>query len=573
MKKELNPGKEKYKVRCNYNGHHDPLNPEFYFVDQRIKKLREKNKKEEEFARIEYLKEIRQKIILVSETTSSTFKIKQDEFITQIAYILILLLESLQPFFSKDENFQKAIKSNQKADQAVYPNPAWLELKEQIDHMSKFPIAQFFVWRANNTYALSSLVMPIAFTCTNPRSPNVGFLTLGFRNIIENSKGKKVHLRYETEEELKEFARNIRSVYKPLIHPYMDKIYYDQIFNKSVKDNATRAAVARVEARNLSHNIGSHVVEGLAREMKYRHTEKMKEGLEDETYSYLNLSKFLSFLRSRMGFIADISTGRPHLTVTSKLIVNVLNTFIKHQKGKKNNSDEKEITNKNFLKAHLNFISGFPDRDHKSIEVQVVDESDQDDLVALPNGHLGAHALYVILENIIRNAFKYTAIKKLELLIDFKKCQYKDFIRLKIIDTSSQKRSKKEVTEIVKHLREILDEEMIDKETNKLREKNWGILESKISAAYLRQIDLVDIDKYSISKPHADFSPPLLNVIEEKNNLVYELFLLRPKEIEILCLDRSFFNKVANLNLDTFGIKSIYCNNQNELNEKLKKIK
>ena len=79
-------------------------------------------------------------------------------------------------------------------------------------------------------------------------------------------------------------------------------------------------------ARNMSHNIGSHVLSKLAN-LDYKSVKKFleKEEIEDESY-WINQNKiFYGYLQKRMEFIADISTADTIITNSSLFQKEILN--------------------------------------------------------------------------------------------------------------------------------------------------------------------------------------------------------------------------------------------------------
>ncbi len=534
--KELTPSKKRLKLKANFEKYSAQINPEGYFIDRKIQKLDDYKLKEELELRQKYLDNIRKEIIDIVKKEETTRKVEKSEIQKQLAAILSLLIESVSPFLTS-EDFKKEKTRESR----------WLKVKRHINGMSRFPLSAYFVWRANRSYAHSRLVIPIASTTTNREAPNVGFLSIGFRNVFTRNGNKPMHhITHETEDAIKEILFTIRSIYQPLIHPFMDKIYYDQIVNKSVQTNAIRAAVARVMSRNMSHNIGSHVIEKLSRTLNDPGT--------GEEYAPEQMQLFHTYLRTRMGFIADISTGKPHLTITSKLFRDVLTAFIK-------TPDKDDPFGKDYQKILLDHISGYPDLSSDAIEVAVENKAHLEKIdIALPNGNLGAHAFYIILENIIRNAFKHSRSNNLKLKLEIECDTYKRderYMRIRIKDNLGKKNKVDRTDKLLKDMREHLDESMIDPNRKQLREKNWGLLEMKIAAAYLRQEEATQIDKYKINNSDKKYFPPLLNLhyANDDKDLVYELFLMIPKEIEIYNLDDQLENAFSEIDLLNQGVK------------------
>jgi hypothetical protein len=172
-----------------------------------------------------------------------------------------------------------------------------------------------------------------------------------------------------------------------------------------IENQATRAAISQVMARNMSHNIGSHVMNKLIGDLSKVEIEKFKNynwGVElykDEADSNKKLldqiSIFNNYVKCRMDYLADISFGTP-LMQTNKYAYGEL------------------FTELDKVRLLLENISGL---DNWKFEIKFTKNgiplnSDNDDLlVAIPNDILGTQAFYNILENIIRNTAKHAQKK------------------------------------------------------------------------------------------------------------------------------------------------------------------
>ena len=167
--------------------------------------------------------------------------------------------------------------------------------------------------------------------------------------------------------------------------------------------------------------------------------------------------------------------------------------------------------------------------------------------VAMPNDILGAQAFYVILENIIRNSVKHSIIptvntaandgttrKLLELTIKEDTTTFEDNDYHKIIikdnlgECNKGNRAKRtyeseenKQLSFVEWMNSTIDRTILD-DYGVLRQNDWGLLEIKICAAYLRKYPLESLDK--------DCKLRLVNIeLDENNNLIHELYLLKPK--------------------------------------------
>ena len=305
-----------------------------------------------------------------------------------------------------------------------------------------------------------------------------------------------------------------------------------------VKLSAKKTAITSIMTRNISHNIGSHVLEKIVREKEVDNEE---------------IKKLLSFLQTRMEFIADISTSQPLISRSMHLIKEILGGFfpIKNSKLRTNNNQ--------YPAYLLKYITGSSDVsfDMKAGRYNInFDYPDEDVAVDIPNELLGSHALYIILENLIRNAVKHSVIPKVgsRLLLNFKIIveednSYPDYYRLRIIDNLGEANkiqrashnftvledNKEKKAGFTDYINNKLNAPILHQ--NELRVGNWGMLELKICAAYLRKVPLHKIDDYNDENKDTS-NPPIIRAafFDDDNkestdayNLGYEIYLLKPK--------------------------------------------
>jgi hypothetical protein len=216
------------------------------------------------------------------------------------------------------------------------------------------------------------------------------------------------------------------------IHTLRNKRVFAQI-----ETLATKAAISAVMARNMSHNIGSHVLSKLvSKEGAKRFWIKEDEGYKPaplQNRSQPNkvdpeeaLAYFNSYLRTRMDYLADIATGVPVMEVTRNLIGDVVAGLDKNR-------------------ILLNYISGVDGfkfeilirdcRNCKDVDCNCtpITADIRDIPISMPNDVLGYHAVYVIIENLIRNTAKHgftrvsmagnrNEIKPVQFVIEVRNC-------------------------------------------------------------------------------------------------------------------------------------------------------
>ena len=176
------------------------------------------------------------------------------------------------------------------------------------------------------------------------------------------------------------------------------------------------AAMTAIIARNLSHNIGSHVLSRWIVALN----ELLEKGkkLEDITrtnynervnlvgqdkfirlvsgvYESLERSKPLfQYIQHRMDFIAAVATSIPSSEMTMDFKNDILKPF-KKQAG--------QPAEQNVLLENIAASEGF-DNVTFDDDMKIPKDCER---VSIPNGVIGSHAIYSILENFIRNAAKH----------------------------------------------------------------------------------------------------------------------------------------------------------------------
>lgn len=175
---------------------------------------------------------------------------------------------------------------------------------------------------------------------------------------------------------------------------------------------ALRSAVSAIMGRNMSHNIGSHV---LARYASVIATEEKHTDINTPDHR----SDFLAYLQRRMDFLAEVATSdeafwSQPLSLGEQLSRLNYDAQCKRFFGVNATCDGKQnrpillsyITGKESLYASVEY--GKPKQDG-GYEVNTgVDDS----WFSCPGGEVGVHALFVILENIIRNSARHGANTK-----------------------------------------------------------------------------------------------------------------------------------------------------------------
>jgi len=359
--------------------------------------------------------------------------------------------------------------------------------------------------------------------------------------------------------------------------------YMHKDLNEDIESANITSAIARVFLRTASHNMG-HVYSKLVSKDNFKHevinTDTQYKSLlfpnfindSNDIYRIL-LANFNSYLKSRSDFLADFVTGVPQIQNTKKLKVDILSIF-----------DNNRIL--------LNRISGLGNEFKFSIKLNLPNNKD-DISVAISNDILGNHALYIIIENIIRNSAKHNQSDKkheIEFVIDVCESSLdKSYYKIRIYDNIKLNTLKQKVIELNK----IIDSPIITNDF-KHRYNGLGMIEMMVSAAYLRKIpvesvhkseynlifDKVKIKEYQNNVKKGITPLKIFRAIQIKNYLGYEFYIPKPKELLIIDDDGYIINNYIKDNIiDWDQIKNLEAqgillvSNKNIKSDKLNRLK
>ncbi len=299
---------------------------------------------------------------------------------------------------------------------------------------------------------------------------------------------------------------------------------------RKIHENSIKSARSAIMSRNLSHNIGSHVLSNISI-------------LNDIKEREFDISKFNNYLQQRMDFMARISTEWPDTGEYLFFFVDLIRGFLKQSLllDKIINDDGIDGSKISFIIS----INGIPIKfmrnkifhENKNSENswEAIGNSIQNDvLIHLPGGMLGAQAFYIIIENMMRNSAKYN--KKLGEYIVQIEAITKDefFFEIRIFDNFSKNCGGYKLENaiegtLVTLLKEKLKDELIDI-TGKITQKYWGIHEMKIAAHFLNNSveENTGTSKNNFEKKYID--------VKEYDGFASYIFTL-PKAKLILCID------------------------------------
>lgn len=384
---------------------------------------------------------------------------------------------------------------------------------------------------------------------------NIPFNNTKFQEVNEDEKFNYV---IKIEHELYPDGKPLT---KKNVENFLAKISVLALHTKKNKKNfsdigrqATKSAISQVMARNMSHNIGSHVLSKFKDEKEIAHAlgmfedgkEEKKDSRRDSTDGQqyianyeLNedltglklIAYFNEYLKNRMDFLADIATTDPVMETSMYLVREVIKGF-----------DRNRIL--------LNRISGISPDIKFSIkifrdddEIDWIDHS-RDPRMSIPNEILGTQAFYILLENFIRNIYKHgNPVGDFEIIIKVTDYNWnKSFYEVSLYDSLCKDKTGIEsvVTDRIKALN---DHILVG---NSLRDNNLGTIEMDVCAAYLRCLPIISVDdtkRFQLEGDYESANPPKLiyPYAHRHNNensscytLGYKFYIAKPKEVLVI---------------------------------------
>ncbi|MFN8428984.1 MAG: hypothetical protein U0V04_03310 [Spirosomataceae bacterium] len=409
------------------------------------------------------------------------------------------------------------------------------------------------------------------------------------------------------------------------INQYSERKFLPYLFDEQkaaqqkLKETVNSNSISAIMARNLSHNIGSHVIPYIEKLQKriekeleearklfqdtsrdssdweYNYQafiEKVKEQSEYTKYSTL----FNQYTQERDELIADVSSPFGQNLYFDFKANDIVTDFVRNAFIMDGLIDGPEVYEKNKRIDQKVFINNKTCGKEGGQVTLFGNIGSKNPTISIPGGQTGVQAFYVILENIVRNSKKHSIANtynengsktndidqitehrfEFSLSIDepnddrFKKEYYKVTFADKLGIKNSRKRKEKvgfttqgkenlNFTPYEKmnyHLyKEILEE-------GTLRNEGWGILEMKIAAAYLIGFPLDRIDSLK------DFDQTEIKVRENDEEKVYPPFFKITEDedlnysFEFYLLKPAFalidnnFCRTANVELDFGNIES-----------------
>lgn len=394
-------------------------------------------------------------------------------------------------------------------------------------------------------FRLTTSCGTIAYTSMkNPEPENeVGFFLSTFKDSTVEGRNYGLHL--SNDEVRQEFEKLITK--SKTIFCFLGDVEYREIYMNGIqmklreqqKRQARKSAHSIVFSRANSHNLG-HVLSNLVSEDfiknlidtsfydKDKFAKKLKSKMlaksQVKNFTEKQFSVLFSYLKTRMDFMADIATSTPTIE-SPKLFYNEIIRVL-------------EI---NILLLRL--ISGVHDFEY-TIVVKIdgfkpTDTGFKDCIASIPNDILGVHAIFLILENIIRNTAKYYETQQQNhqvcFTLNIKSSSVEhNYIEFEIFDNIV----KANIDAVVQNQNRYLNTPVLQDSLYTLRDNGWGMIEMSGCAAYLRKVSLEDVDDDTQQMLHEEqFNekvPDRLQAFEKDNCLGYRFYLMKPKDVLII---------------------------------------
>ena len=434
------------------------------------------------------------------------------------------------------------------------------------------PIAPYYYWNTISEQHLTHMHYPvwlhIPLKIGNENKPRIGCVCLTAVKPFQDDPTLQ-DITFNNDADLRQ-DRKIERFTRCLSLPYIDHFIY-----KNIRQSSLRNAVSAIMGRNMSHNIGSHVIAryaAVAGSLEEQREENLKRGVEDHR------TVFLRYLQRRMDFIAEVSTSdKPNWSQPLGLVELLTALDFEKAKGCINEDGESK-----FEPILLSYITG-----KEGIKASVHIDPDARAYFNCPSGEVGAHALYVILENIIRNSARHNTdfgevvkltveatdsekpsenppwgtlsrdrdhlpsfprkressgrgLKARDGMRDFQTAsEYPELLKLEITDCQTEKEEEGGES-LDERINNIISNESFLKPDGSPNPQYWGIREMQICAQYLRGLPLSDLET------PLSIGPPVLTAMKKQENgesrLAYRLYLQRPK----LCAIMADADKICN---------------------------
>lgn len=218
-----------------------------------------------------------------------------------------------------------------------------------------------------------------------------------------------------------------------ILEQYVESWARDSIYLYAIK-----TAISTIMSRNLSHNIGSHVMTSIEKKAYGDSEDAVMKELED-------LKHFSTYLRTRMDFLSVVATIWPSWSFPMRFLQDIMYVFFQQMPLLEYIGSSEGIT-ENKLKFYFHLPSNggeivfIPTPENEYFRIASLRKilRQCDEWISVRGSVIGNHALYIIFENIIRNSSKHSAQGKGDLQIHIRLKKDTVFYRLEIWDNVSK---------------------------------------------------------------------------------------------------------------------------------------
>jgi hypothetical protein len=216
------------------------------------------------------------------------------------------------------------------------------------------------------------------------------------------------------------YWEKFKANYKLIIENFLWMYSYNDTAKKLIHEThiyAIKSAIAAIMARNLSHNLGSHVITNTKAEL-----EQLAVNNSDLQPQLSGLAKLLHYIQERQDFIAVLAAGETYASGPVNLKEHIFDYIAYDGPSIRHKSSEF----RNYILEHLVKSESFTRDESQQLELQLIvntkDKSHclkslkEDDVavkalnkisLSIPYGLNGRQAFLTIIENFIRNSAKH----------------------------------------------------------------------------------------------------------------------------------------------------------------------
>jgi hypothetical protein len=280
---------------------------------------------------------------------------------------------------------------------AVWTTPA--EMLAIFERKARAPLPAYFFWQLGEGRPHAHLVAPVWTSAMNPLrlqdkgienvQPAVGLALSAVAPIAELEAILAGNFANADETQFINTVTTL-NILRQISRPLVEFVFYEPARRREKAAQANQL-VAAIMSRNLSHNIGSHVLYHLREELESRDIYEVDDSQRPEVRKDRLIADLVKYLQARMDFIALASSeGKTWPGIVS---LNSLRApFMKNA-----------LLLKHIVKSQRSTPPVVSIKTKNERNSKVVENVD----FAVPTGAVGAQAVYSIIENYIRNSAKY----------------------------------------------------------------------------------------------------------------------------------------------------------------------